>query len=321
MSVRRKSGTNKWIVDVRDRSTGYRTRRVVRSRKAGIDLESQIRQELKKRAVPQAGIEHALVEYLKGEAKTLKAYKNLLSKAKAIRPFIAGHTFESIGLVQAAIKKEMLGRGLKPATINRRLALLRRLANLAFEWGWIDYPAGKRIKLLSGETERHFYLTMDQVEEFVKKSPLTGSLIKIAAMTGLRRGELLSLQPEQIIDKQWIILNADTKTGKPRMVPIPPDARDLFDEYHWPLDNSYNQTLRNEFEDAREKLGLGHIHFHDLRHSYASFLIQAGADMKRLSTAMGHSSLQMTSRYAHLMDQHLMELAEKFGAPDGAPKK
>ena len=319
MSVRKRG--NKWQVDIRIRAAGIRIRRTVGTQREARELESELRQKIKKQKIPDAGIEHALTNYLKGEARVLKDYKGLVSKAKAIRSYIAGQTFESIGLVQAKIKKEMLEAKLKPATINRRLALLRRLANLAFEWGWIDSPVGKRIKLLPGEIERHYYLTFDQVENLADLCPVTGSLIKIAAMTGLRRSELLKLEPEQIIDKKWIALNSATKTGKPRLVPIPETARELFKDYHWPLDKSYNQTLRTEFEAAREIMKLPHIRYHDLRHSYASFLVQHGATLQHVGKALGHSSTQMTNRYAHLIDENLMELAEKFGAQGGAQEK
>ncbi|WP_299077957.1 site-specific integrase [uncultured Paraglaciecola sp.] len=319
MSIRKRG--DKWQIDVRDRALGIRIRRTAGTQREAREMEAQVRQEIKKQQIPNAGIEHALTEYLKSEAKTLKDYKGIISKSKAIRPYIAGQTFESIGLVQAKIKRDMLAQGLKPATINRRLALLRRLANLAFEWGWIDTQIGARIKLLSGETERHFYLSIQQIENLADLCPITGALILIAAMTGLRRTELLTLTEDKIIDKKWIALNTDTKTGRPRLVPIPSPVRQLFGKYHWPLDKSYNQTLRNEFEAARKELNLTHIRFHDLRHSYASFLVQNGAGLQHVGKAMGHSSVQMTNRYAHLLDENLMELAEKFGELSGAQKK
>lgn len=316
MSVRQHRG--KWLVDIRDRKNNLRIRRTVGTRREGQQLEATIRSQIQRQKIPNAGIEQALTEYLKGEAKMLKDYNGLLSKARAIRPYITGQTFDAIGTVAARIKKEMIGQNLKPATINRRLALLRRLGNLAFEWGWIDHPAGKRIKLLPGETERHYYLTMQQVQEFAKLCPKTGAIIKIAAMTGLRRKELQNLQPQQLIKDEnnavtWIALNTDTKSSRPRMVPVPSIIRPLFNEYTWPLDRSYNQLLRTEFEAARTSLGMPHIRYHDLRHSYASFLIQHGAGLKQVGELMGHSNTQMTNRYSHLMDEHLMELAEKFG--------
>ena len=319
MSIRKRG--KKWQVDVRDRAAGLRIRRTTDTRRQAVDLEAEIRQTIKRQKIPDAGIEHALIEYLKGEARTLKDYKGLLSKASAIRPYIAGQTFESIGLVQAAIKKNMIAQGLKPATINRRLALLRRLGNLAYQWSWIDTPAGDRVKLLAGETERHYYLTLDQVEALAALCPATGDLIRIAAMTGLRRGELMNLTDEQMIGGKWLALNIQTKTGKPRMVPIPATVRDLFKRYHWPLDGSINHALRVEFEAARLQINLPHIRFHDLRHSYASFLVQHGATLQHIGKALGHASTQMTSRYAHLIDDSLMELADKFGAQAGAQKK
>lgn len=312
MSIRRCKQSGKWKIDVTKRSLGIRVRRTADTREEAKSIESEIIRGIQSSVLPDAGIEQALVEYLKTEGKLLRDFSGIQSKARAIRPYIKGQTFQSIGLVQARIKKEMLQAGLKPATINRRLALLRRLANLAYEWGWIDSPVGKRIKLLPGETERHYYLTMAQVNAIAEECSATAGLIKLAAVTGLRRSELLNLKPEQILNNEWVLLNTDTKNRKPRAVPIPKSMRHLLDDYHWPLDRSYNQTLRNEFEAARVKLKMPHIRFHDLRHSYASFLVQRGATLKEVGEVMGHSSTQMTNRYSHLVKDRLMDLADMF---------
>jgi len=308
------------MVDVRDRKNNVRIRRIVKTKKDAQALEARIRQDLNQQKVPDAGIEKALENYIQGESKTLKDQDSMLSKARGIRPYIRGKTFSDLGQVQDTIKKSMLDQGLKPATINRRLALLRRLANLAYDWGWIAQPLGKKIKLLPGEVARHYYLTPDQVEALASRSPLTGSLIRIAAYTGLRRGELFKIQKGDI-KADFIVLDADTKTRQPRLVPIPDAIRSDLEAYAWPLDPAFDWELRKEFEAARQALGLSHIRFHDLRHTYASLLAQAGATLQMIGRAMGHSTPVMTHRYAHLVEDNLKDLAAKFGAILGATEK
>lgn len=318
MSIR-KTKTGKYLVEIRNRASGIRTRRTAGTKKEAVALEAELRQSLKDLSTPAAGIEKALEDYLTGEAKSLSDYQGLLSKARAIRPYIKGKTFQETGMVAAKIKRDMLNEGLKPATINRRLALLRRLANLAFEWGWIDTQEGKRVKLLPGEEERHFYLEIEQVEQVAKECPTTGHLIRIAAFSGLRRGELFKMYIDPAYP-EFISLPPKTKTGKPRLVPIPEQIKTEIDNLELPLDPAYDWELRKEFEAAREKLKMKHIRFHDLRHTYASLLVQAGATLQLVGKAMGHSSTQMTARYAHLIADNLKDLAERFSQLGGGSK-
>ncbi|MCK5613687.1 site-specific integrase [Candidatus Pacearchaeota archaeon] len=295
-------------VYVASRKHNIRFRRIVKNKKEAIELEAEIRTKIKRQTVTAHGIEQGLEKYLKGEAKILKDYTGLLSKARTIRPYIIGKTFHDIGEVASTIKEEGLAEGLKPATINRRLALLRRLGNLAYEWGWIENPIGKRIKLLSGETQRHYYLSFDDVHNFAKLCPVAGDAILAAAYSGLRKSELLGLKPENI-QGNFIMLDPNTKTGKPRAIPIPEQVKHIFKKL--PLAVTPD-VLRNEFEAAREVLKLKHIRFHDLRHSYASFLAQAGANLHLIGEAMGHSTPSMTARYSHLVKENLKEITDKF---------
>jgi integrase len=311
MSIRKtKTG---YLVEIRNRASGVRTRRSVKTKKEAVALEAQLRQDIERLATPSAGIEKALEDYLKGEAKTLTDYDGLLSKARAIRPYIKGKTFDQTGMIAAKIKRDMLQQGLKPATINRRLALLRRLANLAFDWGWIEVQEGRRVKLLPGEEERHYYLEIDQVDKLIELCPDTGHLIRLAVYTGMRRGELFKMYVDPGFP-EFICLPVNTKTKQPRLIPLPEQVTAIVKSLDLPLDPAYDWLIRKEFEAAMEKLGLQHIRFHDLRHTYASLLAQAGASLQLIGKAMGHSSTQMTARYAHLVAENLRELADRLSA-------
>jgi hypothetical protein len=133
-----------------------------------LDYEARLRRDAvagKLQRNPARTIDAALLRWLEGEAAQLKSYDNLLSKVRAIEPFAAGKSLAAIVLVAEEIKAAGIKAELSPATINRRLAILRRVANLAHDqWGWLDQPLGQRIKLLKGETTRHIYLTPDQVD-------------------------------------------------------------------------------------------------------------------------------------------------------------
>lgn len=144
-----------------------------------LDYEASLRRDAvagKLQRAPTRTMESALVRWLEGEAAQLKSYSNLISKVRALQPHAAGQRLDAIVLVAEEVKAAGIKDGLSPATINRRLAILRRVANLAHEqWGWLDQPLGRRIKLLRGEKTRHIYLTPDQVELLATALPTCGS--------------------------------------------------------------------------------------------------------------------------------------------------
>lgn len=259
---------------------------------------------------PKRTVEEALVQWLTTEASLLKSYHNLLSKVRAIEPYCSGIPLHEIVKVAETVKADGIKNGLTPATINRRLAILRRVANLAHDqWGWLDQNLGRRIKLLPGEARRDVYLTPDQAKHLadVCEHPRVADAIRLVSMSGLRETELLNLQPDHIRDGCIFIKVA--KSGKPRIVPIPAEALAI----PLPLGITYS-TLRTYFEKARSAAGLDHVRFHDLRHTYASWFLQSGGNLVALRDLLGHSTIAITADlYSHLETSHLKKGVDQMG--------
>jgi integrase len=158
--------------------------------------------------------------------------------------------------------------------------------------------------MLPMNNARHVYLTPDEVLRIAGqcKNDAARKLILLAAYTGLRKGELFGLTQDNIRDG-CIVLGIETKTGKPRVVPLPEEAREIVDEIPLPITE---HIFRKEWEAARN-VEFPHVRFHDLRHTYASWLVQAGAPLLAVKDLLGHSSLSMTQRYSHLGTEHLRE--------------
>lgn len=296
-----------WQIDVQ--VGNQRARQTVATKATAIEVERKLREDLERERaglIPRRTLADALAEYLTTSAPALKAYDSMLSKARMIRPHL-DRPIERIAEAAAAITRE--GAGRTPATVNRRLALLRRLGNLAYQWGWVDSPLGLRVKLLPERQERHIYLSLDQVAALSAACEYEGArdAIWLAACTGLRRSELFSLGPENWRDGAlWL---ATSKSGRPRLVSVPADAHEICGRL--PLQVT-DGALRLDFERARERCGMAHLRFHDLRHTYASWAVAAGVDLQVLRKLMGHASIQMTSRYAHLQDRQLHAATEQM---------
>lgn len=282
------------------------------------ELEAKFRADVHAGRVgrkPQRLISEALLKWLEGPCQTLKSAHKFESHARALLPFIEGKKLQDAPHVADEIKGAGRRDGLTNATVNRRLAILRRVLHLAYrEWGWLDQPLGDRITLLPEHNERHLYLTPDEVEALACACdhPDAADLIRFAAYTGLRRSEIFRLTADHLRDG-CIILDARTKSGRPRVVPLPAEALAIAQRLPLPISDP---MLRVHFERARARIQRPDLHFHDLRHTYASWLVQAGAPLTAVRDLLGHSNLGVTSRYAHLGAEHLVEAVDKLRKRD-----
>lgn len=241
-------------------------------------------------------IDQAIDRWVESSAKSLRSWaKDLRYRVETLRTHTAGRPLEAVPDVADAIKRRGLAAGVAPATINRLLAILRRVANLAERWGWTREPLGRRVELVPGERPREVYVTPTQVRTIAAAAePLTRDVILFAALTGLRRSEILRLTPANIRGDA-IIVDSRSKSGRPRVVPMPPEAARIA-RRRVPFELGVS-LLTKRFNAARAAAGLPALRFHDLRHAFGTWLAETGADGPTIRDVMGHSSLTVTSRY------------------------
>lgn len=214
--------------------------------------------------------------------------------------------------VDAARKMQKAMRGLSQSTINNRTQVVKRVLSLAYrEWDWLDQPLDAKLRKPTPKNERHVYLLEDEVRALVQAVPTEEErkVVALAATTGLRRGELLSLTRENVQGNRLMLRPGQTKSGKARVVPLPRGGEVLVERLPFQTDG---HRLRVAFEAAREAIGRPTLRFHDLRHSYASMLAEAGEVMTTVQALLGHSSLTVTSRYAHMFDSRLDDVAGRL---------
>lgn len=259
---------------------------------------------------PTRTLAEALKKWAEEELPRLKSEADTRNHAAQLLPYIGAATLEELPDVAERYKADH--RHLKPATVNRRLAVLRRVGNLAHRrWAWTDQPIGDRVHLLPEKNERHLYLTRDDILALAIAATHqhTEDAILLATYTGMRLGEIVKLRPEHIIG-DVIRLGADTKTARPRTIPIHPAITDALSRLPIPVGIP---RIQQAFNQARATIGRSDIHFHDLRHSFASLLVQAGVPLYTAGLLLGHASTKTTQRYAHLADEHLREAMRKLG--------
>ena len=204
-------------------------------------------------------------------------------------------------------------RPLTAAAINRPLALLRHLLGLAIdEWGAIGTVP--KIRLEREPEGRIRWLEPDEEARLLEacgksRTKHLAAVVRVALETGLRRGELLKLTWDRIDMSRGVIRLADTETksGRRREVPMRQSVYEvlaglpgLHTGRVWPTGD-----IRTAFENAVVEAKLNGLHFHDLRHSFASWFVMRGGSLQALQTILGHADIKMTLRYAHLAPDHL----------------
>ena len=220
-------------------------------------------------------------------------------------------------------QKDAKSKLLSPATVRHVLGLLGRIYNKMNTWGLYDgkspVAAVKKPKL---DNARVRFLSREQAQELLnilkQRSHIWWALAFISLNTGLRLSEILGLRTSDInLDARTIHVR-DAKAGT-RIAVMTDEARDFFAENMPTGKNKYLFTntdgkpyssttvsklfvrmvnemgLNDDVSDARQK-----VVFHTLRHTFASWLAMEGVPLYTIAELMGHSTLEMTKRYAHL---------------------
>ena len=273
------------------------------------ELERKMRIELKDQQKPRnKTYGEAVLKWIDTEAPD-----SMRSHIRNTLPYLQDVELHNVPAESANMVKDFRKRELSVQTINRRLACVKRVLNLAYkQWDWLDHPIAQKIpKYSEAGTEREIYLTEAEFKDLINavESPVARAVIMIAAYTGLRRSEILNLRPNQYVNNHFV-LDTKTKSGKRRSVPV---IQELDDLIQLPFEITHHE-LRKAFESARETVKMPHVRLHDLRHTFASWLISnPDIPMKVVQELLGHSSLAVTSKYSHLRGSHLTLIQGALG--------
>ncbi len=138
-------------------------------------------------------------------------------------------------------------------------------------------------------------------------------IVTVALHTGMRLSEILKLKWTQVDLKHGFILLDITKNGERREIPIDNTLTIMFNNMLKGFESKFvfagkdgdpYKSVKRSFSTALKKSGIHDFRFHDLRHTFASHLVMAGVDLTSVKELLGHKSLAMTTRYAHLSPSH-----------------
>jgi integrase len=232
----------------------------------------------------------------------------------------------------------MHGRPLTASSVNSEMSCLRQMFEEAFEYNMIErnpFKDGKSLRL-KVNNERDRFLTPEEARKLFNECPVhLQQIMECVLYTGMRRKEVLTLKWSQIRNG-WIYLT-DTKTRNTTRIPVSNELAKLFDrikesqntdkdnvidmkgnpvervgelsEYVFTFNGKPIREVKTGLKAACKKAGIPYgryvpngITFHDLRHSYGSYLMEQGANFRATQELMGHKNPKMTQRYTHVAD-------------------
>jgi len=201
------------------------------------------------------------------------------------------------------------------ATCNRELGALKRLINKAIAWGMAVSNPVLSVKPLREEMGRMRFLSLEEAGRLMEcASHHLRPIIATALCTGMRRGEIMGMRWQDIDLRNRTIFVPHTKNGHSRYVPISDSLFNVLSNLpgHKGIDylfagepkigkkGKHFNDVRTSFENACTLAGIENFRFHDLRHTAASHMAMVGIPLKIIGEVLGHRSIEMTERYAHL---------------------
>ena len=231
------------------------------------------------------------------------------------------------------------GRLRSAATINRYHSSIGAVFNHAHKkWHWMPSNPSRDVLRHKESRGRVRWLNDDEREALLESCQESGwnglyPLVLMAVATGARQGELLGLTWDRVDLKEGTAYLETTKSGERRTLPIRGPAltefrkfakvRRMDSDFVFPSVNGKKPfSFRPHWNVAIRKAGIEDFRFHDLRHTAASYLAMNGATLLEIADVLGHKTLEMVKRYAHLSDSHKVSVLERmntavFGDTDG----
>jgi len=190
----------------------------------------------------------------------------------------------------------------------------------------LKLPAQRSLeRFLSREEAARLLATLDAMEAESTVSSAHADIVRLLLLTGARKGEIVGLRWSEVdLERRRLVLppertKAGGKTGV-RRIPLSRGAADILRKRSNEFDfvfpsvrnpKAHTTEMQSSWEAIRKRAELPDVRLHDLRHTFASFAVADGESLFLIGKVLGHASMAMTERYAHLADDPLQALAER----------
>lgn len=219
-------------------------------------------------------------------------------------------------------KEAFRNRGFAPSTVNRVLAVIKYALQCAVSWSLIDKNPAKEVPNFSLPAPKERHLSMAEARRLVrileKSTNRESKAIELLLLTGARKSEILNARWEDVSFTEKTLTVPLSKSGKTRYIPLSRAAIKVLHslrqksatEETWLFPQKRNkkpiQSVWKIWSQARKGANLTDVRLHDLRHSFASFLINNGQTLYEVQKILGHHNPSVTMRYAHLDNRSLL---------------
>ena len=227
---------------------------------------------------------------------------------------------------------DLLTQGLAPASCDHHIKLMKHALNLAIDWEMLtEKNPVARVPLFAVDNKVEHYLDGDELEKLLtvlhtdENRPVCLIALFLIS-TGCRLNEVLSARWQQVdrVNRVFRVDAINSKSKRVRSVPLNDSALEVLDrldtegEYEHLFINKQTEkpytTIMKVWTRLRAKAGLPHLRIHDLRHQFASFLVNSGRSLYEVQQLLGHSDSKVTARYAHLSSKTLQDAANSASA-------
>ena len=223
--------------------------------------------------------------------------------------------------------RAMRDKGYASGSTNRVLILLRYIYNLGRKWRVAGMNQNPTMGLSTApDVQRDRFLTPEETQRLISaiesdENQVAAQAIMLLLLTGGRRNEITQAKWEYVNWERRTLLVPLSKSGKPRAIALNGQALDLLRAipriagnpyiFPSPVNGRPSASLFFPWDRIRRRAGLKDVRLHDLRHSYASFLVNQGISLYVVQGLLGHAHSRTTQRYAHLAHETLLDAAER----------
>jgi len=228
-----------------------------------------------------------------------------------------------------AYQNKRLDDGVVGGTVNREVACLKTIFNKAVDWKLVKFSPARKIKMLKEPPPIVRYLSEQELPKLLKACEISEAkglypIVFVGLNTGMRLGEILNLKWRDIDFINGFIHVEKAKGEKRRDIPLTTELTKVLKfgikventEYVFCDENGKPfRNINRSWKTAKRRAGIKNFRFHDLRHTFASYLVMGGVDLYMVSELLGHSSVEVTKRYAHLSPKYkkrAMEVLSKI---------